>query len=232
MAAVETVCKYGARALVTGAGRGIGLELVRQLQDAGCEVIATVRKPSEALTKMGVRVITGIDVGSDAVVTALPEKLGDVKLDLVINNAGVLSVENFDNMDWDAMRFQFEVNTLGPMRIVKALDGHLKEGSKIANVTSRMGSIADSSGGMYGYRMSKAALNIAMKAMSQDLAPRKIAVALLHPGFVATDMTSKYESADKISAETSAAGMLQRIVELSLENTGTFWHQNGEVLPW
>lgn len=222
-----------ATALVTGANRGIGLELCKQLVARGDRVIAVCREPSSALQLLvgeGVRVESGIDVTSAEDPLTLAKRLGDIRIDLLINNAGILSRESLDDMDFDGMRRQFEVNSLGPLRITHALLDNLHEGSKIGLVTSRMGSVADNtSGGRYGYRMSKAALNIAGVSLAHDLEPRGIAVALLHPGYVKTDMTGK---TGNIGPDEAAAGLLARLDALTLETSGTFWHQNGEVLPW
>jgi len=106
----------------------------------------------------------------------------------------------------------------------------LKAGAKIALVTSRMGSIADNdSGGSYGYRMSKAALNAAGVSLARDLQARGIAVAILHPGYVRTDMTGH---SGLIDVDEAVNGLLERIDELNLDNSGSFWHRNGELLPW
>ena len=103
------------------------------------------------------------------------------------------------------------------------------EGGKIAVITSRMGSIDDNtSGAYYGYRMSKAAVNMAFKSLTLDIAPRGISVAILHPGMVATDMTG----GTGIPVTESAEGLIARLEELGPHNSGTFWHANGEVLPW
>ena len=130
-----------------------------------------------------------------------------------------------------AIRQQFEINALAPLRLVSALTSNLSSGSWIALMTSRMGSIADnSSGGSYGYRMSKAALNIAAKSLAIDLKPQGIAVVILHPGLVATRMINYNPSG--ISPQQSVEGLLKRIDALTLETSGSFWHANGDVLPW
>lgn len=220
--------------LITGANRGIGLELARQLAEAGDEVIAVCRKSSEALDELGVRVESGVDVSDDACVAALAARLGDTTIDVLINNAGILQPDNLAELDLDGVRRQFEVNALGPIRVTRALLDRLSPGSKVALITSRMGSIADnSSGGMYGYRMSKAALNMAGVSMARDLAQHQIAVAILHPGMVATDMTARWgHGPNHQQADETATMLLERIAGLSLENSGTFWHAKGQVLPW
>ncbi|PKN56472.1 MAG: short-chain dehydrogenase [Deltaproteobacteria bacterium HGW-Deltaproteobacteria-14] len=216
--------------LVTGANRGIGLELVRQLTARGDAVIAVCRASSPALDALGVRVEAGVDVTSDADVAALDERLGALQLDGLVLNAGVLRRGGLADLDFDAIREQLEVNTLGPLRVAARLRARLGRGGKIAVITSRMGSVADNtSGGMYGYRMSKAAVNMVGKSLAIDLEPAGIAVALVHPGWVKTDMTGGQGLVD---AATSAADILARYDALDLAATGTFYHANGEVLPW
>lgn len=219
-----------ANVLVTGSNRGIGLELCRQFKERGDVVIAACRKASDALTKLGVRVEEGVDVTDQASVESLAERIRGERIDVLVNNAGVLSRESLDDMNFERIRQQFEINALGPMRITVALLENLHRGSKIAIVTSRMGSIGDnSSGGRYGYRMSKAAVNIAGVSLARDLKPRGIAVAILHPGFVRTEMT-KHEG--MVDPPESARGLIARIDALNLDNSGGFWHANGEELPW
>lgn len=220
--------------LVTGANRGIGLELVRCYVARGDEVIAACRRATDELRATGARVVDGVDVADAASVAALATAVGDAKLDVLVNNAGVLETDKLSPLDVDAIRRQFEVNALGPLRVTSALLGHVKDGGKIAMITSRMGSIGDNgSGGAYGYRMSKAALNMAGVSLARDLAGRKIAVVLLHPGMVATDMTARFgSSAGMVRPEDSAAKLVARIDELTLERSGTFVHASGEPLPW
>ena len=219
-----------ATALVTGANRGIGLELCRQLADEGTEVVAVCRASSPELDALGVRVESGVDVTEGRDVDALAERLGGVAIDLLINNAGLLTSESLDDMDFDRIRAQLEVNAIAPLRVVCSLLGHLAAGARIALITSRMGSIGDNtSGSRYGYRMSKAALNMAGASLAHDLRNRNVAVAILHPGFVRTGMTGHQ---GLIDAAESARGLLARIAELDLESSGSFWHANGERLPW
>ncbi len=229
--------KYSRRmktAVVTGANRGIGLELCRALNDRGWRVIAACRKSSVALDTLGVTIVPKVDVSSGEAVAMLAQSIqGSLEgksIDLLINCAGILQSNSLDSLDFDSIRAQFEINSLGPMRVTTALLPMLREGSKIAIITSRMGSIADNtSGGQYGYRMSKCAVNIAGSSLAVDLKPRGIAVALLHPGYVRTEMTGGNGLMD---APESAEGLLARIDELTLERSGGFWHSNGEVLDW
>ena len=213
--------------LVTGANRGIGLELCRCLQARGETVIAVCRQNSPKLANLGVQVVTGIDVGSDAAVASLANNLQGVTIDVLINNAGMLATDSLENLNFEGMRRQFEINSLGPLRVTAALLPQIPPGGKVAIITSRMGSIADNtSGGYYGYRMSKAAANMVGMSLARDLKSRQIAVAVLHPGLVNTGMTNT-----GIPPAQAAAGLIARIDELNLDNTGNFWHANGEILP-
>lgn len=217
-------------AVITGANRGIGLELSRALTAAGWSVIGACRKSSPQLDEMDVEVVSGVDVGTDEGAATLAKELEGKSIDLLINCAGILQSNALDSLDFDSMRAQFEINSLGPLRITTALLPNLNEGSKVALITSRMGSVGDNtSGGQYGYRMSKCALNIAGASLAVDLRPKGIAVALLHPGYVRTEMTG---GNGLINASESAAGLLARIEELNLANSGGFWHTNGESLSW
>lgn len=217
--------------LVTGANRGIGLETCRQLQARGDQVVAVCRTASAELEALGVRVEAGVDLVQESGLTALLERLQGLPLDLLILNAGILESMSLETLNADSIRRQFEVNALAPLRLVQALLGQLHSGSKLVMITSRMGSIEDNtSGGSYGYRMSKVALNMAGRSLALDLQPRGIAVAILHPGLVRTRMVNF--NPEGISPEQAVQGLLQRIDGLSLQTSGTFWHANGEVLPW
>jgi NAD(P)-dependent dehydrogenase (short-subunit alcohol dehydrogenase family) len=216
--------------LVTGANRGIGLELVKQLRGLQHRVYAVCRKSSAELAAVTVDVLSGIDVSTQSGQDQLRAQTHDAALDWVIANAGILHHDTLKALDFEAARKQFEVNALGALRTVHAVLPRLQQGSKIALITSRMGSIEDnSSGNYYGYRMSKAALNAAGKSLAHDLKARGIAVAILHPGYVRTEMTALQGGIDP---STAAAQLLERMHELTLETSGTFWHANGEVLPW
>jgi NAD(P)-dependent dehydrogenase (short-subunit alcohol dehydrogenase family) len=220
-----------ATVLVTGANRGIGLEYCRQLSARGDQVIAVCRKASRELGSLGVQIEAGIELTEASALDELTTRLQSQCLDGVILNAGILHSNALNNLDVEAIRQQFEINALAPLRLVSALTSNLSSGSWIALMTSRMGSIADnSSGGSYGYRMSKAALNIAGKSLAIDLKPQGIAVVILHPGLVATRMINFNPSG--ISPQQSVEGLLKRIDALTLETSGSFWHANGDVLPW
>ncbi|QFT85034.1 C-factor [Halomonas sp. THAF12] len=216
--------------LITGANRGVGLALARHYHEAGWAVIGVCREASFELAEVAARVIEGIDVTREEDIARLAAELEGQSLALLVNNAGMLHDEVLGEIDFDAIRAQMEINAYAPLRVVEALLPCLGEGAKIANITSRMGSIADNdSGGRYGYRASKAALNAFGKSLAVDLAPRGIAVAQLHPGYVQTRMVN---FGGLIDPEEAAAGLAERIEALTLETSGGFWHSNGERLPW
>jgi NAD(P)-dependent dehydrogenase (short-subunit alcohol dehydrogenase family) len=220
--------------LITGANRGIGLALARQFQARGDRVIAAVRKESRELselaTQQNMRVENGVDVTSDEAVNALSARLVDEPIDVLVLNAGILRGDDLDGMKMSDVEAQFAVNALGPLRVVRALKPRLRRGAKIAAITSRMGSMADNgSGGYYGYRMSKAALNAMAVSLARDLRVEGISVAILHPGYVRTEMTGQ---SGNVTPEQSARQLVERIDGLTTDKSGTFWHANGEVLPW
>jgi NAD(P)-dependent dehydrogenase (short-subunit alcohol dehydrogenase family) len=215
---------------VVGANRGIGLEMVRQLRRRGDTVIAACRTKSKELAALDAEIIETVDIATDNGVRTLGARLAGRSLDTLVVMSGILKRVGLDDLDVKEIRSEFETNALGPLRVVHALLPSLVEGSKVALVTSRMGSIADNnSGSHYAYRMSKAALNAAGKSLSIDLEGRGVAVCLLHPGFVQTEMTGGHGD---VTADVAADRLLQRIGELTLANTGTWWHANGDVLPW
>jgi NAD(P)-dependent dehydrogenase (short-subunit alcohol dehydrogenase family) len=218
--------------VVTGANRGIGLALVAALKERGGMVLAACRQSSPELEKLGVEVVPGVDVATDAGLAALVAAVGTRSVDLLVNNAGILVWgDRLGELDVAGIRKQFEVNALGPLRLTDALRERLAPGAKVALITSRMGSIDDnSSGGAYGYRMSKAALNMAGKSLAIDLRGRGVALAILHPGMVKTDMTGGHGG--QVDAPDAARDLLARIDALTLETTGGFWHANGQRLPW
>ena len=222
-----------ARILITGANRGIGLALVQHFRARGDEVVATCRRSSAALDASGARVEAGIDVTDDASLWGLVRRRAGRAIDQLWLNAGVLARDSLEKMNADgfeALRQQFEVNAIGPLRVAHALLNNLQQGSKIAIITSRMGSMADNgSGGYYGYRASKAAVNAIGKSLAVDLAPRGIAVFLLHPGYVATDMVDGHGD---ITPDVAAQRLVGVVDGLGLDRSGSFWHSNGSELPW
>jgi len=217
--------------LVTGSNRGIGLEFCKQLKGKGINVIATCRKTSAELNSLGVNVIEGVDITSEKAISNLKNLLYGKNIDCLVNNAGIADYNSLNEFDLSSIKRQFEVNALSPLSFTRELLGFLNKGSRIAFITSRMGSIEDNtSGGSYGYRMSKVALSMAAKSLSIDLLKKEIYVAILHPGLVSTRMTGF--TANGISTLDSVSGLLEIINSLDKNNTGTFWHSNGQILPW
>lgn len=215
--------------LITGANRGIGLEMTRQYVDRGDDVIAVCRASNADLDKLGVQVIDGIDITSGESVTRLAEVVKGRRIDRLVNNAGILERNSLDEFDAESIERQFRVNAVAPLRVISALRGNLQSGSGVFIITSRMGSVEDNtSGGSYGYRMSKAAVNMVGKGLSVDLKESGIAVFLLHPGWVSTQMTGQ----TGIPVQVSATGLIERMDVLDISQTGTFWHQEGYELPW
>jgi NAD(P)-dependent dehydrogenase (short-subunit alcohol dehydrogenase family) len=216
--------------VITGANRGIGLAMTRVYRARGERVVGLCRRGSDALRESGAEVVENVDV-TDA--TSLRRAAAGVDgVNVLVANAGILSNQPFSEVakERDRIEQQFRVNALGPLLTVHAFADKLASGAKVGLITSRMGSIADNtSGGSYGYRMSKAALNAAGKSLAIDLAPRGVSVAILHPGYVRTDMTRNSGNVDPAGA---AAMLVERIDELEPVSSGTFWHANGEELPW
>lgn len=216
--------------IITGANRGIGLAMAKHFQQQGNTVFALCRRSSEHLDQLGVAVIDGVDVATEDGLQAMSKALSAIPVDILVCNAGILRDESLSDLNLDTIREQFEVNALAPLRVVAALESQLAAGAKIAMITSRMGSIADNgSGGRYGYRMSKAALNAASMSIAHDLSHRQVAVGIYHPGYVQTDMVNH---GGDISADESASRLVNLINELTIEESGVFKHSNGQTLPW
>ncbi len=227
--------------LITGANRGLGLEFCRQYAADNWHVIATCRAPSEAsalndLARLYSNLqIEALDVSDFSSIEALAEKLDGTALDVLINNAGVYGDErggSYQTIDYDQWARTLKINSQAPLKLAVSLLPNLHKGQQkiIAVVTSRMGSIGDNdSGGSYIYRSSKAALNAAMKSLSVDLAPERIGVLILHPGWVKTDMGGVNALID---AEESIAGMRQLIAQYRPEQSGRFLKYDGSELPW
>lgn len=220
--------------IVTGANRGLGLEFVRQLGAAGRNVVATVRRPDEAgeLAELGARV-ERLDVTDDDSVAGLARRLEGVSIEVLINNAGYgVGNRRFQDVDPDALKHFFDVNSIGPLRVSRALRPHLETGERrtIVNVTSRMGSIDDNaSGGAYGYRASKAALNMITASMAVDLGHDGFICIVLHPGWVRTRMGGDNAP---LTPEESVRGMLRVIDGLGPEDNGRFLDHSGKEIPW
>jgi NAD(P)-dependent dehydrogenase (short-subunit alcohol dehydrogenase family) len=216
--------------VVTGANRGIGLSFCKHFGGLGHNIYGVCRKSSSELEKVATTVIDNVDIANPDSCNLLFKELSDLKIDLLINNAGILLNENLGKIDFDSIEKQFQVNALGTLRITEGLINNLHKTSKVAIITSRMGSIADNgSGGRYGYRMSKAALNAAGKSLAIDLEPKGVVVGIFHPGLVSTDMIGGNGDISPDEATTRIAGLIDR---LTISNSGTFWHSNGDILPW
>ena len=227
--------------LVTGANRGLGLEFARQYAADGWKVYAACRDP-DAARELGqlaaesggaIRVLA-LDVTDIASVRAAAQSLAGEAIDVLINNAGVGSPkkQRLGSLDYAAWAHVLDVNTLGPMRVVEAfLESVAKGGDrKIVTLTSAMGSIADNgSGGSYAYRSSKAAVNIVMKSLSIDLAPRGITCVVVHPGWVRTDMGGPD---GKLTPAESVTALRRLIAGLRPEDTGRFFNYDGKTYPW
>ncbi len=228
---------------IVGTNRGIGLELTKQLAGRGNKVYAFCRSASEDLKRIkDLTIAENFEVTDIRTMQASLKNLdfskGDYEdkkseeacLDILIHVSGIMFEDTLDELDEDNIMKQFQVNALAPVLAVKGFLPYMKEGSKIGLITSRMGSVQDNtSGGMYGYRMSKAALNMAGKSLSEDLKDFNITTLLLHPGYVKTDMT---DHKGLITTSESAEGLIKILDEKNQKDSGTFWHTNGEQLPW
>ena len=220
----------GNTVVITGANRGIGLSLTNHYLSKGDTVFGICRRPSDDLLRSDAHVIERIDVTDKFAANRIAEQLSSVAIDILINNAGILRNEVLGSINPDQIRMQFDTNALAPLMITEALLPNLTEGAKVALITSRMGSVADNtSGGRYGYRMSKAALNIAGMSLAHDLKHRGVSVGIFHPGLVGTDMVG---GSGDISPDEAAERLVNLINNIEPDNSGTFWHSNGEVLPW
>jgi NAD(P)-dependent dehydrogenase (short-subunit alcohol dehydrogenase family) len=222
--------------LVVGADRGIANAACLLLQARGERVIAACMGQGEGFGEGGVDTIGDIDVTSAEAVGNLVEALKTrrLQLDWLLHVAGVLGLDELGRIDYDDMRRQFEINTLGPLRVVEACTPFLGQGSKVGIVTSRVGSLSDNgSGGMYAYRVSKAGANMVSLNLHHDLSKRGIAVVALHPGMVATELTKNYPgNFNYIQPADAARGLIARMDELELSASGRFRHANGDNLPW
>ena len=226
--------------LITGSNRGIGLELVKQYADDNWRVFACCRSPKEAtdlqaLTKLVDNIsIHPLDVTEPRQILDLAQKLKDTPIDILFNNAGIYGPydANFGNTDQQQWLECFNINTISPMKVTEAFVTHVANSQlkTIATMSSKMGSMADNgSGGSYLYRSSKAALNAAMTSAAIDLKPRGIKVAIMHPGWVKTDMGGPNA---EISTSECVQQLKKTLSELTLEKSGSFFEIDGSIIPW
>lgn len=214
--------------LITGANRGIGLAFAKAYSARGETVLGTARDPAKATELAEVAEVFPCDVSDDASVAALGEFLENRPIDLLLNNAGILRGDSLDAFDTETLLAQYNTNAVGILRVTATVRDNLSDSARVVNITSRMGSITDNtSGRMYGYRASKAAVNMITKGLALDLAP--IPVMAIHPGYVQTEMTG---GRGDISPDEAVARMVSVIDQLDASRTGTFWHRDGYELPW
>lgn len=220
--------------LITGADRGIGAALAHAYQRRGDRAIAACLGDGLTLAAAGIEVAAHVDVTSMPTLEALRKHLDGTRIDILISNAGAFHPDSFDRLDYSAMQRLYDINALGPLRVAAALTPLMGEGGKLGILTSRVGSLADNAtGGMYGYRMSKSAANQLGLNLHHELKPRGIAVMLLHPGQVATDMTRELAAlGDFITPDESAAGLVRQLDALNAATPPEFRHANGMLLPW
>lgn len=224
--------------LITGANRGIGLEFVRQYAEAGWSVIACCRDLAQA-TDLQALVNTypdiqayALDVADFAAIEDLAARLKGVKIDVLINNAGVYPHSDLDHADTEQWLHAFKVNSMAPYKMATAFMSHVAASQlrKMVTLSSKMGSLDDNtSGGSYIYRSSKVAANMVMKSLATDLKSYSIAVAVLHPGWVQTEMGGPDALID---TRTSVSGLRQVIADLDLNNSGRFVAYDGKVINW
>jgi NAD(P)-dependent dehydrogenase (short-subunit alcohol dehydrogenase family) len=230
----ETSPWQGQTVLVTGANRGLGLELARQLHAAGATVIGTARKPEAAaeLRGLGVRV-EQLDVADPVSVSTLAATLSDVALDVLLNNAGIFPERgSFESADPKTVLRTYDVNTVGPLRVTQALLPHLRRGERklIMNMSSGLGSIANNERGTYvGYRASKAALNMVTRTLAADLAAEDFICVVMSPGWVRTDMGGERA---QLSPAESVSGILGTLAPLTPRDSGRYLNHDGTDLPW
>lgn len=220
--------------LVTGANRGIGLEFVRQYKEDGWEVIATCRDPDKADDLKALKAeVHRLDVADFREIAALGGRLADRQIDVLVNNAGIYGgQQSFGCTDPDEWARVLRINTMAPMKMAEAFAGHMTRSQRrvIASVSSKMGSMDDnSSGGVYLYRSSKAALNAVNKSLALDLKDRGIVCIVLNPGWVKTDMGG---SAAPLAVQPSVAGMRRIIDGATQAHSGRFFNYDGAEIPW
>lgn len=218
---------------ISGAARGIGLELARSYHAAGARVIAGQRDPAGASAHLPFATVVPLDVSDDGSAQRLGVLLRDETIDILINNAGIIGPERQSgaSMDFGGFLKTLNVNTLGPLRVTQALLPALKRAGtpRVAVISSRMGSFSHATPDRIAYRASKAAVNKVFQCLATDLAQHAIAVAALHPGWVRTDMGGAHADID---ATQSAAGIKTVMDRLTLASTGRFWNYDGSPIPW
>jgi NAD(P)-dependent dehydrogenase (short-subunit alcohol dehydrogenase family) len=220
--------------LITGANRGIGLELARQLSEHGWQVIGTARKPDAAteLKALDVKVLQ-LDVTDQGSVERLAESLQGQAIDMLVNNAGIFPVMwKLADVDFDDFNRTIAVNTVGPVRVTQALIGNLRAGSRktIVNVTSNLGSLAENTDAQfYGYRESKAALNMFTRSLAAELGPEGFTCFVLHPGWVQTDMGG---SQAPLTVQESVNGIRRVLETVTPLANGTYLTWEGTEMPW
>ena len=228
-------------ALITGANRGLGLEFARQYAADGWQVFATCRNPTSTLelrrlantSDQKLRVMA-LDVTDSASVKTAAAELDGQAIDILLNNAGVGGArgQTIGNLDYEAWAKVLDVNTMGPMRVAEAFVDHVSRSERklIVTLTSGMGSIADNaSGGAFAYRSSKAAVNMVMRSLAIDLAPRGITCVVVNPGWVRTDMGGPHATL----TPTESVKRLRDLIEtLGPAHSGKFFNHDGREYPW
>ena len=219
--------------VIVGADRGIGAAMANVYHQRGDAVIAVCLDSGTELLE-GIRVVPDIDVTSDAAVKRLAAELTEHPIDVLVHVAGRGSFDRWGQFDYAQLLADYDLNALGPLRTICALEANLQPGGKIGIVTSRMGSIGDNgSGRMYGYRMSKAAANMLGVNLYHQFEPRGVRVMLLHPGTVATAMTRGAPNWDEYTKPAeAAAGLVTQMDRLDPETPPEFRHADGTLLPW
>lgn len=221
---------YSPHAVITGSNRGIGLALAQHYAKSGYTITGICRTATPELNQIADRVIDNVDLTQANDIAQIAAILENQPIDLLLNVAGVMHWETLDKLDVSVVRQQMEVNAIAPLLLTAALTHHFAPQAKVIFLTSRLGSLADNASGKgYGYRMSKAALNMAAKTLAIDLAPQGIAVGILHPGSVKTSLN---QLGGEIEVAAAVNGLTQRIDELTLATSGIFQHQSGTTLAW
>lgn len=223
--------------LITGASRGIGLELTHQFLELSYEVTATYRgQPSakqQALCRYSGLTLLELEVTSEESIAKMVAHLADKTLDIVINNAGIIGPDQqaFDSLEPTAWLDTLTINTVAPLMISRAVLANLKRATnpRLVSISSSMGALSEESTGMYAYRSSKAALNKVMKLLATELKPQGITVCPIHPGWVQTDMGGESAS---LTVSESASGIIDVVRNLSLDQSGQFLTWSGERHPW